>query len=1433
MARKTKARVFYLIFFLFACTDIVKAQTNIGTEFWTGYMDHINGNSGVNGSQMILYIASDVTTTGTVAIADGSFIRNFTVNPNVITKFTIPSSAFLANTNGIVNKGIHITSSNPIAVYAHIFANNVSGATLLLPVNTLTNDYYSLNFTQKSNTGPAYSTFMIVAPEDNTLITITPTAALIDGSVANRPFTITLNKGQIYQGLSNTDLTGTHIVSIGNSGTNCKKIAVFSGSSKILIGTPNITSDNLFQQVYPTASWGRSYITIPLKTRNYDVFRVVLSDPSSNLVINGKAIDPSQFVNNFYYEFTSQSVNTVSCDKPIQVVQYAVSQGNNIDGSFNIKDIGDPEMIFLTPLEQTVDRVTLYSANEYLITNSFINVVIPSGAVGSFKVDGVNTGLKFSVVSGSTGYSYAQINVATGATHNIVADQGFNAIAYGFGNQESYGYAAGTNIRNINEYIQFYNGATKQAVTSGCAGVPLIPEVVVPYQTSTITWDLGNGNAPLTQVGPPFKNTILKNGQTLYVYDYPSSITYQAGIYGIKIAVLSPISTQCGANEEIDDSFHVFDSPVTLFAARDSVCSNDTLGFYDVSHNAGINIQSWKWDFGNGDTSAVQNPVYTFLVPGNYTVKLTISSTSGCTSSYTKKVHVRSLPLADFKYSIPPCQNQSALFSDKSVFSENKIVQWIWDYGDGSRPEVKTDNLPFIHIFPKAGNYTVKLQVTDGKGCSAGLVTKIITVQSSFVASFELPDVCLANTFVQFKDRSTISDSSSTLFTYLWNFDDLNSTAANSNTSSVKNPLHQFIKPGIYHINLITTYNNSCSISVTKDFMVSGQAAFSSAASACPADSISFNDTSDSSNKVINSWNWDFGDGNSSSLQNPKHAFKLPGDYQVTLTLTGHNGCSSTSSLKTIHISRKPTARIIYTQPTCEKNNVVFGDASIAVEGIINIWKWDFGDGLSSSVQNPTHTYAVPGLYTIKLIVMTNLGCIDSAGVTFKVGPLPVASFAIPDVCVNDGQAVFSATPDNRAKSYNWEFGDGSSTTVARASGMTVVNPVSHSGLYYAKLTVVTADGCTSDTTQQYFVNGSYPLADFDLPNSSVCSTNAVLIRNKSVLTGFNNGDITSLDVYYDLVNDPATKVHYERPSPGQVFTHQYPLEHTASKRYTIRMIAFSGQTCYSAPKELSVTLLPVPLSTFSSLPDVCQSAGNVDLFQYISKLGTDVTYSFYLDTEIKPLKNNLFNSLMASLGQHIIKCVVTNNFTGSCADTLTQSINVLATPVVTAGNDIELIPGESTILQGSIKNFPSGNVKIQWQPTTGLSNPNILTPKASPKGDTKYVLTATSITGGISCPASDSVEVKILHAPLPPNTFTPNGDGINDTWSIKYLDKYLDCIVQVFNRNGNLVFSSIGYNTPWNGRYQGQDLPVGTYYYIINPKHNLKILSGSVTIIR
>jgi gliding motility-associated-like protein len=572
-----------------------------GKEFWAAYMSHIEDNGP---SEMSLYVTADDATDVTIEAADGSFSAiTQSVVPGQATIVNVPKVVFLKNSGTFFKKGIHITAGKKIAVFAHIYSKSVSGATLLLPVAVLGKSYYSINYNQESNAqGNAFSTFMVVATEDNTSVQITPSQNLTDGQVADVTFTINLNKGDVYQGFSFKDLTSTQIRSVSSANGECKKIAVFSGSTKIGIGCQDndknhFTSDNLFQQVYPTTSWGKTYITVPLKNRNYDIFRVILSDPNTQLAINGDVIPKADYQTPNYYQFDTQTTNYITSDKPIQVVQYAVTQGKILGNGcgYDPDDIGDPEMIYLNPLEQTLDHVTLYSANEYKILSNYVNVVIKTSVVSTFKVDGVSYS-KFLPVADNTGYSYAQISLSTGS-HTLNASDGFTAIAYGFGNAESYGYSAGTNLKNLNENIVFTPLQGTGTQVDGCTNEQYKLRLSLPFQPTTISWDFKGLLPNYIDTNPLVVNSITgANGKIIYMYEYNQAVSFPEGDHGITATATNPVADECGATVDVDFDFNIGEKPLAVFSPEGIFCTANASTITDRSTGTVNRIKIW-WDF--------------------------------------------------------------------------------------------------------------------------------------------------------------------------------------------------------------------------------------------------------------------------------------------------------------------------------------------------------------------------------------------------------------------------------------------------------------------------------------------------------------------------------------------------------------------------------------------------------------------------------------------------------------------------------------------------------------------------------------------------------------------------------------------------------------------------------------------------------------------
>jgi gliding motility-associated-like protein len=1039
-------------------------------------MSHIDGNNQI--SQMSLYITADENTSGKVEVADNSFPAiPFNITARQITIVTIPKSAFLKD-QGKFLKGLHITAEKKIAVYAHIYASSVSGATLLLPVAVLGKSYYSINYKQEANVSNAYSSFMIVATEDNTTVEITPSQLLLDGKAAGQTFSIPLKKGEVYQGLSDNDLTNTKIRSVSTAG-ECKKIAVFSGSTKIGIGCQdnNFTSDNLFQQVYPTTAWGKNYLTVPLKGRNYDIYRVIVSDINTVLKVNGTIIDKSIFALNNFYEFTSASTAIITANKPIQVAQYGVTQGKSLNGGCvdDNSDLGDPEMIFLNPLEQTLDHVTLYSTGRYNIVKHYINVVIKTSAVPSFKVDDEDKSVLFKLVQGNAAYSYAQLNVTAGR-HTIRADAGFNATAYGFGNHESYGYAAGASLKNLNQYLALENPANNKTQDNGCFGVAYNVQLTLPYSTPSIVWDFHDGTTPQTVHAPSF-STANKDGKTIYIYKYPTNISFLKGDHNISATVVSPTVDECGSNEvAVDFDFNIADYPEARFS-NEGACLNNSVQFTDKSDFKGSVAQHWLWDFGDGETSDKQNPTHIYTTAGDYLVTLSVTNENGCGAVPTvQTIHIYTLPTAKFIVSNPTCVGADITFTDQSVPGGDAIKKWLWNFGDGTAVVTRNTKQPFTHAFATTGPHTVKLTIESEYGCPASF-EKIITIIAAPGVDFTMPSVCVDDEESEYVFKSRIAAATTAGLTFHWDFGDTHLSPGQSNTSADVNAIHKYHVTGIYTVSLTVTAPSGCAIIKTKQFTVNGnnpKADFTiNENSLCSGNGIIINDKStvDFGNITQIKIYYDFVNRPNESesftgtqIRADKKYFHdygtLTSDQTFTIKVEAYSGgvCGNTSDLQTVAVHANPVVKVEKIGTLCLGEPPV--QIKVDANGFTGTGTFT-GAGINANgIFNPT--LAGPGIHTITYNFKTVNGCDFSDTQDITVAPNPVVNAGADLIQLEGESIVLPASAAGSNLTYKWVPAMGLDHDDIRNPKVSATDDTNY------KLTVTSDAGCTA--TDEIFV---------------------------------------------------------------------------------------------------------------------------------------------------------------------------------------------------------------------------------------------------------------------------------------------------------------------------------------------------------------------------
>jgi gliding motility-associated-like protein len=226
--------------------------------------------------------------------------------------------------------------------------------------------------------------------------------------------------------------------------------------------------------------------------------------------------------------------------------------------------------------------------------------------------------------------------------------------------------------------------------------------------------------------------------------------------------------------------------------------------------------------------------------------------------------------------------------------------------------------------------------------------------------------------------------------------------------------------------------------------------------------------------------------------------------------------------------------------------------------------------------------------------------------------------------------------------------------------------------------------------------------------------------------------------------------------------------------------------------------------------------AGTGTISEYFWDLGDGNTYA-----------SAGFRHAYRSAGAYQVS-LYTNTSIGCRSDTARKTINVYAYPQISAGPDMFVLDDGQKQIQATATGTITG---FEWSPADYLSDPAILQPLIiRPQLDQTYTLT---VTGRGACISRDELRLTVLKLPAPPNTFTPNGDGVNDRWEIKYLDQYPGCVVELFDPQGSMLYRSTGYPQPWDGTRNGVPLPTGTYYYVIDPKNGRKKMVGFITILR
>ncbi|MEO8770865.1 MAG: PKD domain-containing protein [Ferruginibacter sp.] len=823
-----------LAFILFSLQLIAQDKSNRGKEFWLGYGYNydFNNEAPVNGQTLAIYISTEEAAVVTVSVNNTGFTQTLNIPANSVDySITIPKDApddARILTEGLSTHGIHIISDVPVVVYAHQYRSQLSGATMLMPVETYGYTYYSLNYTQTaSNVNDWYSWFFIVAAENNTRLEITPSDTTQGGWLKGHTYIVNLNKGEIYnvfgkaifdgtpEGASK-DMTGSKIVSVTGADGNCHPIAVFSGSSGIRLCSGD-GGEFVQQQVFPANAWGTRYLTYhTLNNTNTNVtlpnlnfYRIAVQDPTTVVKRNGVVL--TGLTNNFYYEYQGTSGDYIEADKPILVAQYMMNinqcTGNNMNG------YGDPEMFYISPIEQGVKQARFYNSRHYGIDYTYVNILLPTAGLASLLIDGAPlpaVNIVTHPVLANYSVAVARL-IGPGAQHTITSDSTFTATVYGLGIFESYGYNVGCLVNNLNAYTGIQNtyNSSGNIDTFTCPHTQVKFYIRTAYLLDNIHWKLsqaGGGLSPNTDsviVNPVPLYSGLINGRRYYTYTLQQDFTFLSqGIYFIPVTYESAAIDNCSHSETATIKVVVKEGPSADFSYSSLNCVSDSIHFTGITNAAGFNIFNYLWNFDDNSSILTQNAIKLFSAAGDQHVRYRIFADNGCTGDTTKLIHINDKPSASFNISGNTCIGDNFLFTSSTTHSNTISSNWYWDFGDAQTINITTGNTA-THAYTNAANNIIVRHAVSVAGCKSDTVVNVISViHSNPVADF----IITMDTACEQKPAYFSATANPTITTWQWIFGNGTGTGTPPFTRNYNNA-------GIYTATLIVQDANGCNSS--------------------------------------------------------------------------------------------------------------------------------------------------------------------------------------------------------------------------------------------------------------------------------------------------------------------------------------------------------------------------------------------------------------------------------------------------------------------------------------------------------------------------------------------------------------------------------------------------------------------------------------------
>jgi gliding motility-associated-like protein len=785
---------------------------------------------------------------------------------------------------------------------------------------------------------------------------------------------------------------------------------------------------------------------------------------------------------------------------------------------------------------------------------------------------------------------------------------------------------------------------------------------------------------------------------------------------------------------------------------------------------------------------------YKYAKSGNDTVRLTVlDASSGCTFSIQKLVAIRNVD-AEFTLSDTVfCVGDSVkLNASKSVDNVNSCYNegFLWGFGDDSPPR-RTYIDSTAHVYTSKGSYQIKLYAKADNGCIDSTEKKIQVFRPEGSFTADRDSGCLSGFKVTFANTST----DSTILSWVWDYGDKSATDSNTIKAvhGYSGEIAQSFYPSLTVYDAYQCYSNAAMaitlIDVSGDFQADDNAI-------CLGETVQFTPA----DFRLDSLYWNFGDG-STSLNNSIHAYLKQGNYNVTLVGV-KAGCRDTVTMKNYVGVEEANANFTLSDSVlnCYPDTVsLVHNNSIGSPAVSRQWKFNSQTLGEQDADSVSYVFTKPGNYLISLVVKTLNGCRaeNSKNLLIK-GPSVRCSFSPESICYGDS-VYFSLDSVGNTTQWAWMFGDGSTS-----SESTVYHTFTSRGELVPAVLLINDD----------------------------CNTTVALdtLTVSSVRADFTSAD-SSLTICYgdnlDLVNHSTSAVSWTWEVGGVSTSTDYDLngiEFSKPGNYTVRLTVDDENHCSDTlSKVFSVVSPPDVVITGDSV--LCSASESAVLtvnsesgwtVQWTPKTGLSNPDAF--TTTASPSKSTTYTALVTDAH--------------GCSAGATKYISV-GEPV-----DLSRVPTGDTIiylgekLQLQVTTSADG-VTYSWTPNYNITCRNCSDPWVSPAASTTYQVKLENDC--FDHTESFHIEVITDFYLKAPTAFAPNGNGYNEEFLFE--SKNIKTFhLEIFNRWGQMVFSTDDVTQGWDGKFNGHDQNIDTYVYTVKAEtvHGYQFeMKGTVLLIR